>query len=459
MPRRKAMQDKVFDVGEFINKRRLGAVQIAVMMLCAAIMTVDGYDVFVMGFVLQPVAQSFGVPPAAITWVFVVQSIGLALGTWIVSPLADRYGRRRLLLASALLFGVLTLATTQARSVNELVGLRFVAGLFYGSLIPNAIALTVEYAPERLRATMVNWMFIGYTAGAAAGGAVAAFLVGKYGWQSAFWVGGLVPLCFVVILYFALPESIRFCVLRNERDPRIPGLLRRIDPALALTGSERFVLAEPAATGTPVASLFRDGRSTLTLLIWLAYFMNILVITVLGAFLPTFLRNFGALSLEHAAGITSFYSISGIAAMLVYGRLIDLYGAPRVITLTGLAAASAVASLGLIDLQSPWLYVATFFVGAGVIAGQGGLHALSSMTYPTRIRATGVGWAVGAGRIGGMLGPLLGGAALAGHWNAFPTFLAAGLPMLLVAIATFLIGLNLAPVGKPTPRRANEAIE
>ena len=450
------MQDEIFDVGEFIDKRRFGAVQLTVMALCAAIMTVDGYDVFVMGFLLQPVAHSFGVSPAAITPVFVVQSVGLALGSWMVSPLADRYGRRRLLLASAVLFGALTLAATQASSVDELVALRFAAGLFYGSLIPNAIAITVEYAPERLRATMVNWMFIGYTAGAASGGAVAAFLVGKYGWQSAFWVGGLVPLCLAVILYFALPESIRFCVLRNERDPRIPGLLRRIDPSLELTGTERFMLDEPAATGTPAAALFRDGRATITLLIWLAYFMNILVITVLGAFLPTFLRNFGALSLEQAAGVTSFYSISGIAAMLVYGRLIDLYGAPKVITLTGIVAAAAVASLGLIDLQSPWLYLVTFFVGAGVIAGQGGLHALSSMTYPTQMRATGVGWAVGAGRVGGMLGPLLGGAALAGHWDAFPSFLAAGLPMLLVAAATFLIGFILAPAAKPAPRLADE---
>src|SRR5260221_2968040 len=157
--------------------------------------------------------------------------------------------------------------------------------------------------------------------------------------------------------------------------------------------------------------------------------MNILVITVLGAFLPNFLRNYGALSLEHAAGVTSFYSISGIAAMLVYGRLIDLYGASKVITLTSIVAAAAVASLGLIDLQSPWLYVATFFVGAGVIAGQGGLHALSSMTYPTRMRATGVGWAVGAGRVGGILGPLLAGAALAGHWKPLQPFISAGLPM------------------------------
>ena len=251
------MTDTTFDVGKFINNRGIGPLQFMVMLLCAAIMTVDGYDVFVMGFLLQPIAQSFGVPPAAITSVFVVQSLGLALGSWIVSPLADRFGRRRLLLASAVLLGLLTLAATQAGSVRELVGLRFAAGLFYGSLIPNAIALTVEYAPERLRATMVNWMFIGYTAGAASGGAVAALLVAHYGWPSAFWVGGLAPLGIAAVLYWALPESIRFCVQRDARDPRIPALLRRIDPSLALTGVERFVLDEPSTSGTPVTALFR----------------------------------------------------------------------------------------------------------------------------------------------------------------------------------------------------------
>jgi AAHS family 4-hydroxybenzoate transporter-like MFS transporter len=446
------MQEQVFDVATFINKQRFGRVQLTVVLLCAAIMLVDGYDVFVMGFVLQPVAQSFGVSPADVTPVFVVQSIGLALGSFIVSPLADWLGRRMLLLASAVLLGVFTLALTQATTVGQLVAVRFVAGLFYGSLIPNAVAITIEFAPERLRASMVNWMFIGYTAGAASGGAVAAFLVVRFGWQSAFWVGGALPLAIAAVLYFALPESIRFCVLRDDRDPLIADLLRRIDPSLKLAGNARFMLDEPSG-GMPVIALFEENRALVTLMIWLAYFMNILVITVLGAFLPTFLRIFGGLSLEHAAFVTSFYSISGIAAMLLYGRLIDMFGAARVITLTSVAAAVAVASLGLIDLQSPSLYVAAFFVGAGVIAGQGGLHALSSMTYPTSMRATGVGWAVGAGRVGGMVGPWFGVAALSGHWGAFPSFLAAGSPMLVVALAAFLIGIVSAG---SRPRLAEE---
>ncbi len=436
------MQENVFDVGTFINNQRIGKTQILVMLLCAAIMFVDGYDVFVMGFVLLPVAKSFGVSPAAITSVFVIQSLGIAVGTFMVSPLADRYGRRYLLLASAVLLGLLTLATTQVTSVNQLIAMRFLAGIFFGALLPNAIAITIEYAPERMRATMVNWMFIGYTGGAATGGAVAAFLVAGYGWQSAFWVGGLVPLAIAVILFAFLPESLRFCAQHNDRDPRIPLLLQRIDPSLRFTGAERFVLNEVPTTGTPVAALFRDGRAPTTALLWTAYFMNLLVISVVGAFLPTFLVLFGHLPAAHAAGVTSFYSISGMIASAIGGRMMDLFGAKRVITITFICGAAALASLGLVDLGSFWLYPVVFIVGAGVIAGQGGLHALSSMFYPTRMRATGVGWCLGAGRVGGMFGPLLGGLALAQHWTVLPSFLVIAGPTLVAGVATFFIGVG-----------------
>jgi len=439
------MAETVFNVSEFINRQRIGRTQVMVMLLCALIMVADGYDAFVVGFILRPLAQAFGVSPAAIVPVFALQSVGIAIGASLAGMLADRFGRRRLLLASAALLGLLTLATTQATSVGEIIALRFVAGIFFGAILPNAVAITVEFAPERLRATMVNWMFIGYVGGVAAGGGITALFVTRYGWQSAFWVGGLVPLAISVLLYFFLPESIRFCVLRDGRDPRIAGMLRRMAPDLSLTGQERFVLDEVNAGGLPLVALFREGRAPQTVLIWVAYFMNILVISLLGAFLPIFLHNFGGLSLERAAAVTSFYSICGLTAMIVYGRLIDLFGGPLVITLTSILACISVAALGEIDLASGWVYAAMIFVGAGVVAAQAGLHALCSMIYPTRMRATGLGWAVGMGRVGGMAGPLIGGMALAGHWSALPSFLTGALPMLVVGAATAGIGFVLSP--------------
>ena len=443
------MQGKTFDVGKFIDDQRIGATQLLVLVLCAVVMICDGYDVFVMGFVLQPIAADFKVSPAAITPVFVIQNLGLALGTVLIGPFADRFGRRWIMIGSAASFGLLTLAVTRASSVDELIALRFVAGLCFGCLIPNAIAITSEFAPARFRATLVTWMFIGYVAGAGSGGVVAVFLVKNYGWQSAFWVGGLAPISVAVLLLFFLPESIRYRVLKHGGDRRILDVLRRMDASLELTGDERLVLNEPKVTGSPISALFQDGRMWTTVLLWLGFFMNLMVISILGAFLPTFLYNFGELSREHAAAIASFYSLSGIVALFFYGRLIDAFGPARILMLTYLAATIAICALGVIDLKSFWIYVAVFSIGASVIAAQVGLNALGAMVYPTRMRATGVGWAFGAGRVGGMIGPVFGGMALAGKWGALPTFMGIALPMLIACLAMFLVGSSFSsPRGK-----------
>ncbi len=443
------MQGKTFDVGKFIDDQRIGATQLLVLVLCALVMICDGYDVFVMGFVLQPIAADFKVSPAAITPVFVIQNLGLALGTVLIGPFADRFGRRWIMIGSAASFGLLTLAVTRASSVDELIALRFVAGLCFGCLIPNAIAITTEFAPARFRATLVTWMFIGYVAGAGSGGVVAVFFVKNYGWQSAFWVGGLAPISAAVLLLFFLPESIRYRVLKDGGDRRILDVLRRMDTSLVLTGDERLVLNEPKVTGSPISALFQDGRMLTTVLLWLGFFMNLMVISIFGAFLPTFLYNFGELSREHAAAIASFYSLSGIVALFFYGRLIDAFGPARILMLTYLAATIAICALGIIDLKSFWIYVAVFSIGASVIAAQVGLNALGAMVYPTRMRATGVGWAFGAGRVGGMIGPVFGGMALAGKWGALPTFMGIALPMLIACLAMFLVGSSFSsPRGK-----------
>ncbi len=442
------MKDSTFDVGEFINRRPVGGYQIVVMLLCAMIMFADGYDVLVMGFLVPTLAKAFRVAPAALTFVFLMQAVGLTLGTYIIGPVADRVGRRRVLIISAVLFGLTTLAAVLATSVFQLGMLRFVAGLFFSAAIPNAIALTSEFSPNRLRGTLINLMFVGYVAGAASGGAIATFLVRGYGWQSAFWVGGLVPIAMAGLLWALLPESIRYCVNRDGRDPRIPGLLCKIDKSLKLDGSERFVLGEPAATGVAVAALFRDGRAAHTLLLWLGYLANLLVISVMGSFFLTYIRNFSGMSLERAAGIASFYSIAGIVAMLFFGSFIDRFGAPRLLAVTYFGAAVALTSLGVMNLLSGWVYFAVFWVGVCVLGGQGGLHALSASLYPTKVRATGVAWAFGLGGVGRFVGPAIGGVVLHEHWSSLPAFVVPfAVPMLIASVAMLVMALLGIPKG------------
>lgn len=437
------------DVNALLDRQRIGPVHLLVLGLTGLAMMIDGYDVYVLGFVLPAVAKDLGVTPAGMTGVLTAQQVGLAIGSFLVSPLADRLGRRTVLMASATLFGLFTLAATQAQSIEALAALRFIAGLFLSGVIPNAIALTSEVAPHRARGTLVTIMFCGYTFGTAAGGYLATLLLDRFGWRGAFWGGGLLPLMLLPVWFLALPESIQFMARRNERDPRIGRLLRRIDPTLRLGGDERFLVHEAKVSGAPVLALFRDGRAVATMLLWFSFVMSMLAINLVAVWMPTFFVTFGPMTLQQAAARGLVTASAGIGAMLFYGLLLDRFGASRVLTATYLAGAAAVAAIGFIDWNS-WLFYAALVVeGACVIGGQSGLNALSAVLYPTRMRATGVGWAFGAGRIGSLIGPAMGGLMLHEHWAVGPVFLAGAAPILLVATGTFLVSF-----GKPAERAA-----
>ncbi|HLY58132.1 MAG TPA: MFS transporter [Stellaceae bacterium] len=431
------------EVTAVLERRGIGSVQLLVLGLCALAMMIDGYDLYVVGYVLPAIAKDLGVAPASLTPVLLAQQVGLALGSFLVSPFADRFGRRTVLLASVALFGLFTLAVAQAHSIAAMAPLRFLAGAFLSGVIPNAIALTTEIAPPRLRATMVTIMFCGFTFGTATGGYFATRLLDAFGWQGAFWGGGLLPLALLPLWAVLLPESLQFRLQRDDRDPEIGRLLVRIDPTLSLDGGERFVLDEASAAGAPpVLALFQDGRAASTLLLWFSFFMGLLAIYLTAAWMPTFFTSFSRMTLTQAAEIGLVMATSGIVTMLFYGRLLDRFGPARVLPLTYLGGALAVAAIGFVDWDSWALYPAVVVEGACVIGGQSGLNALAAILYPTRMRATGIGWAFGAGRFGSIFGPAIGGFMLARHWNVGPVFLVTAAPILLVAAGTALVGFR-----------------
>jgi AAHS family 4-hydroxybenzoate transporter-like MFS transporter len=442
-------QEEEFDVNAFLERQQIGRVQLTVLGICMLAMLVDGYDVYVMAFMLPAIAKDFGVSPGEMAPILFFQQIGLIAGSLLVSPLADRFGRKTILMVSAGCFGVFTLLCTGAHSVMSLAALRFLAGLFLSGVVPNTIALTSEVAPSRARATMVTIMFCGFTFGTACGGYLATLMLGPYGWQGAFWSGGLIPLAMLPLFWFVLPESLQFRVSRNDRDPRIALLLRRLDPALRLTGNPRFRLQEAHVSGAPVAALFRDGRAPTTLLLWFAFAMSLLAINLTAAWSPTFFTTYSTMSLQEAAAIGVVMAAAGIVAMLFYGAILDRYGRTRVLTLTYALGALAVGSIGFLQWFSWTFYLAVVVEGACVIGAQSGLNALSAVIYPTRMRATGVGWAFGAGRVGAILGPVIAHFVLAHHWAVSSVFLACAAPTLLVALGTFMVGFGSEGHGEP----------
>jgi AAHS family 4-hydroxybenzoate transporter-like MFS transporter len=375
-----------------------------------------------------------------------------------VAPFADWVGRRKLVLVCTVLFGLVTMLCTRATSLGELSIYRFAASLFFGGVVPNLVAIASEYGAQRHRANLVMILFIGYTIGAGGGGYLAALVVAHYGWQGAFWMGSLTPLVIAVILYFCLPESIRFLVLGGKRNDEIERQLQLIDPQIDLAGSAGFTIREERSGSMPVIALFRQGRAVATLALWLSDAMNLFVLTFVAAWAPTFLHLFAGAGAEQAAGIAALFSLGGIISPLILGALMHRYSASKALAVNYVFGACALLAMAHGAGSVAWSAVGIFFAGWFIIGGQGGINALAAMLYPTEMRATGVGWALGAGRVGSVFGPALGGFMLEHQWAATPIYLVATIPLVIAAAAT--VWVRFTPyVAAPAQREAMQGTD
>ena len=442
-PPRPAPPGPFIDLPGFIDRQAVGRGQIALLLACAAILFVDGFDTQAIGYVAPAIAREWALPRGALGPVFSAGLAGLMLGALALGPLADRLGRKRIIVLSIAAFGLGTLATLLARDTASLLVIRFLTGLGLGGAMPNAVAMTAEFSPQRRRATMVMIMFCGFSVGAALGGLLAAVLIPALGWRSVFVVGGLAPLLLAPLLALRLPESVRFLALSGQSDARIAAILTRLFPDQSFPPAARFGADEPHLAGLPVAHLFRERRSTVTLLLWVVFFMSLLDLYFLSNWLPTVLNDLGA-SVSMAAVAGAMLQVGGVAGTLTLGRLIDRFSF-NALALTYLAAAAAIVAIGYAGHSVGLAALAIFCAGFGIVGGQIAANALTAMFYPTAIRATGVGWALGVGRAGSIIGPLIGGALLAMQWASQPLFLVASVPALCAAAAAWALALTARP--------------
>ena len=447
-------QAAVVDVIALLNEQRLSRYQILVAALCAAVVFMDGYDAQAIGYVAPTLNRVWQLQPGALGPVFGAGLFGLTIGALVAGPAADRFGRKPVILLSTFFFGICTLLTVTSESLSGLLAWRFLTGLGLGGAMPNAIALTSEYSPDRSRATMVMVMFIGFSLGSALGGAIAAQIVPTYGWTAVFWIGGILPLLLLPVLMFALPESIRLLALEGTQDARVARLLARIAPGRRFDSGTRFVAPEEHPPGFPVRHLFTEGRSVGTVLLWIMFFMNLLDLYFLANWLPTVIHNTG-ISVRLAVLATALLQIGGIVGTLVLARLIDRFLPYPVLAAAYFCAAVFLAAIGYAGSSIALIMALVFAVGFCVVGAQIGANALAALYYPTFIRSSGVGWALGIGRIGSIIGPVVGGMLLAQHWSISSIFLIGAIPALIAAGAVFTMG-QLAPtlpgrarVGKP----------
>jgi AAHS family 4-hydroxybenzoate transporter-like MFS transporter len=428
------------DVASVIDRVPLSRLQWTTILLCGFVAILDGFDTQAIAFVAPVIAREFNFEMSAFGPIFGAGLLGLTVGALAFGPAADRWGRKPVIIISTAVFGIFALLTPIVHSINGLMLFRFLTGLGLGGAMPNIIALTSEYSPRGKRATLVTLMFCGFPLGAVLGGLISAKLLPELGWSAVFYLGGILPLALIPFLWFGLPESIRFLVARDTLHGWCLAILRRIDPATGYGPATRFVLPEAKSAGTSIRQLSTDGRAIATCLFWVVFFSNLLMMYFLINWLPSVLQQAG-LPIERAIIATVVLNVGGIIGGLLLGSLVDRRAPYGILTTAYGAAAVSVAAIGAVGSTSvPLIMAAIFAAGFFVIGSQYCLNALAANYYPTMLRSTGVGWALGIGRIGSIVGPVVGGLMIGVGWTTPQLFIAAAVPAIVASIGVLLIG-------------------
>ncbi|MGO9047104.1 MAG: MFS transporter [Xanthobacteraceae bacterium] len=428
-----------FNVSELIDTRPLGALQIRIVALCTLVALLDGLDLQSIGLAAPGIAADLHIPPPSLGAVFSAALAGLALGAFGFGVLADRVGRKVVLIGATACFGIFTICTALAPSFSVLLVFRFLAGLGLGGAMPSFISLTSEYCPRRLRAVIVALLWAGFPLGGFVGGLLASWIIPAYGWHSVFWVGGVLPLFVCVALIFALPESVGFLVASGAPPERISSLLRRVFPAVSVPSGASFVLNEERARGVPLVQLFAGGRAAGTVLLWISFFIAFMMLVTNSAWAPTLLKREG-IGIKEASLAMAMFNLGSVVATCFAGWLIVRAGAAIILPLVMLGSAVSMALVGYAAPSVATVILLQGLFGVFMGGGSSGLIALAAIYYPTAIRSTGVGWAMGMGRIGSFTGPLAVGSLVALGLSTGGIFVAIGVPTLLAAVTTAVVG-------------------
>ncbi|MFJ3148769.1 aromatic acid/H+ symport family MFS transporter [Pseudomonas putida] len=432
---------KSLDVQSFINQQPLSRYQWRVVLLCFLIVFLDGLDTAAMGFIAPALSQEWGIDRASLGPVMSAALIGMVFGALGSGPLADRFGRKGVLVGAVLVFGGFSLASAYATNVDQLLILRFLTGLGLGAGMPNATTLLSEYTPERLKSLLVTSMFCGFNLGMAGGGFISAKMIPAYGWHSLLVIGGVLPLLLALVLMVWLPESARFLVVRNRGTDKVRKTLSPIAPQVVAEAGSFSVPEQKAVAARNVFAVIFSGTYGLgTVLLWLTYFMGLVIVYLLTSWLPTLMRDSGA-SMEQAAFIGALFQFGGVLSAVGVGWAMDRFNPHKVIgifyLLAGVFAYAVGQSLGNITVLATLVLVA----GMCVNGAQSAMPSLAARFYPTQGRATGVSWMLGIGRFGAILGAWSGATLLGLGWTFEQVLTALLVPAALATVGVVVKGL------------------
>ena len=428
---------RVVDVGAVVDQALLRPVSALVLTLCVMVATCDGFDNQALAFTAPAIAADWGLRMAEFAPVFSAGLFGLLLGSMVFGTLADRFGRRRLLIACTAVFGLATLATLFVHDTTALMLVRFFGGLGIGGVPSAAAALVGETVPARHRQNFIAWTLIGVPLGGFFGGFLGAWCIPRFGWPSVYFVGAGATAAVLVACVAALPESSRFLALHPGNAGRLAQLMNRIHPPGGFSAGDSYVLPVHEDRRSGVAALFAEGRRRMTLLYWLGSFVNLTTFYFVVNWTPTLFREAG-LSGQAATLSTSAVNGGAILFGLVLGAYCNRVGTRNAAASTFVVAAAGLLLMSLGDGLLVPMMLGAFLAGAGAIAGASSLVMFGAESYPTALRSTGIGWSLSAGRIGSVISPWIVGIPLGWGWHAREIVLLPLGPALVGAAAILL---------------------
>jgi len=426
------------NIDELLDNAKLRALQWRTLEVCTIAMMIDGYDLYVVGWILPALSDSFHVSRVALTPVLLIQQIGMLLSVYFVAPQADRFGRRNLLIACLTGTGLCSLGSAFASSPLQFMTWRVLTGLFASAVVPNLVTLVSEIAPRRYRATFSTITVCGAQGGTLIGAAMQAFILPRYGWTGAMFLGcGLSAFILPFVIPW-LPESPRFMVRRNSADPRLPKLVAQLDPTIDPT-TPVYAATSTQLGRSRVAALLGEGRRLTTVLLWFAFIASFSFIGQWSSWSTTVFKDVLHMDWKSVATMTTLYSALGVVGASTIGIAIDRWGFRAVLPKTYALAFLGAVCVGLTAPGSA-MFLFLGMMGMFQISSQAGLAALAPTLYPPSHKATAVGWAYGAGRIGSIIGPVTGSALMQLHPGVLGTFSGLALPLLLAsALLLFLL--------------------
>ena len=448
------MQSNKININTLIDEAKFTPFHWGVLFWCLMIIIFDGYDLVIYGVALPLLMQEWALSAVQAGLLASTALFGMMFGAMTFGTLSDKLGRKKTIMICVAIFSGFTFLGAFASNPVEFGILRFLAGLGIGGVMPNVVALMTEYAPKRIRSTLVALMFSGYAIGGMTSALLGAWLVPEFGWKIMFYIA-IIPLVALPLIWKFLPESLMYLTNKKEIE-QTRSIVQKISPSQQLNGDTEFVLNEVTkGDEAPVKALFQQGRMFSTFMFWIAFFMCLLMVYALGSWLPKLMIQAGY-SLGASMIFLFALNIGGMIGAIGGGALADRFHIKKVLTIMFICGAAALILLGFNSPQIV-LYTLIAVAGAATIGSQILLYTFVAQYYPSTVRSTGMGWASGIGRIGAIVGPVLTGALLTMNLPHQMNFFAIAIPGVIAALAIFMVNLKASVDAKALTEPAVES--